>query len=188
MGSASTILVVDFRMVTPCASLPRPVATDLELAAVFAARLSTLMAERGDSQASLARAPSVQCSQQALSYYLQAKHLPRVDAVVALAKHYNVSTDWLLGLSMERRPLPAKPFGWVDDEALRLTLSSDPAENRSLRSGRTVLESFTPNARLVDEAEFEELQRRLDATHRQGFGERLRASLRGRPKPRADPG
>lgn len=174
--------MVDFRVVTFCASLPGPVATDLELAAIFAARLSTLMAERGDSQASLARAPSVQCSQQALSYYLQAKQLPRVDAVVALARHYNVSTDWLLGLSMERRPLLAKPFGWVDDDALAKVLADDPAQNRSLASGRTVLQSFPPHARLVDETEFTALSSRLHATHRQGLGERLRARLRGRPK------
>lgn len=181
-SSVSTSYLVDFREVPHCATLPLTVATDLDLAAVFAARLSVLMAEHGDSQAALARSGDVSCTQQTLSLFLAGKHVPNAVLVAQVARRYNVSTDWLLGLSIERRPLSAPPYGWVDDEALRLTLSDDPRENASLRSGRTVLQSFPPHARLVDAAEFTVLSSRLDATHRQGLGERLRARLRGRPK------
>lgn len=157
-------------------------ATDLDLAAIFAARLSVLMRERGDSQASLARSGEVSCSQQVLSLFLAGKHIPNAVLIVQIARRYSVSTDWLLGLSMERRPLPRIPFGWVDDEALAKVLADDPAQNRSLRSGQTVIEPFPAHARLVDETEFRTLQERLSATHQQGLGERLRARLRGRPK------
>lgn len=169
-------------MLTICASFPGPVATELSLAAIFAARLSLLMAERGESQAELGRDDAIPHTQQSISRVLAERTVPKVDLIVAVARRYNVSTDWLLGLSMERRPLPRLPFGWVDDEALAKVLADDPAENRSLRSGRTVIEPFPAHARLVDETEFRTLQERLSATHQQGLGERLRARLRGRPK------
>jgi transcriptional regulator with XRE-family HTH domain len=158
------------------------VATELSIAATFAARLSLLMAERGESQAELGRDDAIPHTQQAISRILAEKSLPKVDLVVAVARRYDVSTDWLLGLSAERRPLSRIPFGWVDDEAFAKVLADDPAKNRSLRSGQTVIEPFPPHARLVDETEFRELQERLRATHKQGLGERLRARLRGRPK------
>lgn len=43
-------------------------------------------------------------SQQAISFYELGKRIPHADAVIALAKTYDVSTDYLLGVTDVRRP------------------------------------------------------------------------------------
>ena len=68
---------------------------------VFAKRLMMLRAESGESQADIARETGV--SMPAVNRWENGNRTPRSDSIVALCKHYNVSADWLLGLSDERR-------------------------------------------------------------------------------------
>jgi transcriptional regulator with XRE-family HTH domain len=125
------------------------------LAAIFAARLSVLCQERGETQTALAKATG--CSQQALSSFMAGSHVPGGAAIVAIAKHFGVSADWLLGLSPERRPLVGQPAGMVDDEIYRRWLSGEKL------SGQRLAVPFPPHARLVDRAELDRILAEVDA-------------------------
>lgn len=63
----------------------------------FAKRLMMLRAERGESQADIAREIGV--SIPGVSRWENGNRTPRSDSIIALCKHYNVSADYLLGLT-----------------------------------------------------------------------------------------
>lgn len=77
----------------------------------FARRLTQLRTERDLSQRRLAA--QLGCSQSAISKYELADNQPDIDFLVAAARYFNVSADWLLGLQNRRRHDPG------DDTALR---------------------------------------------------------------------
>lgn len=64
---------------------------------VFAQRLRTLMEKRHFTQDTLAEKAG--CSRQAISQYMDGSSAPNVDKLLSIAKFFNVSTDYLLGLS-----------------------------------------------------------------------------------------
>lgn len=63
----------------------------------FSNRLKTLMAEQNLKQDSLAK--SIGISRQAIAQYLESTTQPKADKIYTLAKYFNVSTDYLLGLT-----------------------------------------------------------------------------------------
>ena len=67
----------------------------------FAKRLTQLRTERDLSQRRLAA--QLGCSQSAISKYELADNQPDIDFLVAAARYFNVSADWLLGLPEHRR-------------------------------------------------------------------------------------
>ena len=72
----------------------------------FAARLQELMARDGLTQRQLAAA--IGASQSAISQYLSgARTAPRVEEAIALADHFAVTVDWLLGVDPKPLALPA---------------------------------------------------------------------------------
>lgn len=66
----------------------------------FACRLSEVIDERGISQQKAADLVGV--NQSMMWFYCNARAEPRFAALTSIAKEFDVSTDWLLGLSDER--------------------------------------------------------------------------------------
>ena len=62
----------------------------------FAERLKLLRTEKGLSQSQLAKETGL--SQAAINYWEACERQPSAQAVITLAKYFNVSTDYLLGL------------------------------------------------------------------------------------------
>lgn len=58
-------------------------------------RLKELRIEKGLSQAQLAK--ETQLGQSAIAYWETGQRIPNAQAVVTLARYFNVSTDYLLG-------------------------------------------------------------------------------------------
>ncbi len=67
----------------------------------FSRHLKELMEENKDTQSDLALSIDVQ--RQSISYYLSGDRNPGADVIKRIAERYNVSADWLLGLSKDRR-------------------------------------------------------------------------------------
>lgn len=63
----------------------------------FSNRLKNLMSEQNLTQDSLAK--SIGISRQAIAQYLEGTTQPKADKIYTLAKYFNVSADYLLGLS-----------------------------------------------------------------------------------------
>ncbi len=76
-----------------------------EITKIFADRLSDLIAESKEKQElfdDLSRETGIPKS--SLSYYQNDKREPNITNLVRLANHFNVTTDYLLGLSEIRKP------------------------------------------------------------------------------------
>ena len=65
----------------------------------FAERLKELRAERGVTQDKLAEETGL--SQSALANWENGKRSPSAAAIISLAKYFNVTTDYLLGVTDE---------------------------------------------------------------------------------------
>lgn len=63
----------------------------------FGERLFKLREERGETQLQLAQAIGI--TRQSLSRYETNERTPNIDLIYSIAKHFNVSADYLLGLS-----------------------------------------------------------------------------------------
>ena len=72
-----------------------------ERVVIFQQRLSSLIAESGCNRANFAK--SVGIDRSTLSQLLSPDNvrLPRADTIASIAEHYQISIDWLLGLSQE---------------------------------------------------------------------------------------
>jgi len=70
--------------------------------AIFPSKLSELMKERKVSQETLANAIGVK--RQTVSLYKTGQSSPSADQLCKIAKFFNVSADWLLGLSEAKSP------------------------------------------------------------------------------------
>lgn len=68
----------------------------------FAKNLCDLMMENKENQKFLAEKLGVK--QQTISYYRNGQSLPDVENLIKIAKHYGVTTDYLLGLTTHRTP------------------------------------------------------------------------------------
>ncbi len=62
----------------------------------FSERLKELRLEKGLTQRDLAT--STNLSQSAIVHWENNRRVPNADAVIVLAKYFNVSTDYILGL------------------------------------------------------------------------------------------
>jgi len=62
----------------------------------FSERLKELRTEKGLTQQQLANATGI--SQNAIAFWENEKRLPIVNAVIVLAKFFNVTTDYILGI------------------------------------------------------------------------------------------
>lgn len=70
---------------------------------VFPTRLRDLMEENGTKQEELARVLGVK-ARQSITGYTDGSTIPTADKIVALAKFFHVSTDYLVGLRDEKTP------------------------------------------------------------------------------------
>lgn len=67
---------------------------------IFAFRLRRLRTDRELKQRDVAKA--IHVSQRCISYLERAKRSPPPDVLVALAKYFGVSVDWLLGRETQK--------------------------------------------------------------------------------------
>lgn len=63
---------------------------------IFAERLKSLRIERGLSQSQLAKETGL--SQAAINYWEACERQPSATVIITIAKYFNVTTDYLLGL------------------------------------------------------------------------------------------
>ena len=68
----------------------------------FAGRMKQCRLDAGLKQSVAAKLSGI--SQQAISFYETGKRIPHADAIIALARTYDVSIDYLLGVTDEREP------------------------------------------------------------------------------------
>lgn len=73
---------------------------------MFLERLKILRKEKGQTQSEIADLIGVR--KLAYIHYEQGKRKLPIDALVVLAQYYDVSVDYLLGLTEERKPFPKK--------------------------------------------------------------------------------
>lgn len=67
----------------------------------FSERLYELRSEHGISQVQLAK--EIGFSRSVLGYWEKGTKVPNANAIIALAKYFDVTSDYLLGLSDEER-------------------------------------------------------------------------------------
>ena len=79
-------------------------------------RIRDLREDKDLSQKQLAE--YLKCSQVCYSYYEIGKRDIPTDVLMKLSKFYNVSTDYLLGLTNTKSPYPKRP--WERDFEVRL--------------------------------------------------------------------
>lgn len=87
---------------------------------IFGRRLKQVLIERGISQTKLAAELST--SDKTISSYIYGNANPPLAVIVAIAKTLNISTDFLLGLSNELKPLEGE-MSPMDDEILMIRRS-----------------------------------------------------------------
>lgn len=81
----------------------------------FAARLVVLRKSAKKRQWEVADA--IQITRQAYGYYEKGESLPVVDTAVKLASYYNVSVDYLLGVTND-----PSPYGWNEEREKMLNM------------------------------------------------------------------
>lgn len=72
---------------------------------LFPSRLKTLLLDAGISQQELGAVLGVQ--RQTINMYVNGQIRPDIDALAIIANYFNVTTDWLLGLTDDRERKPA---------------------------------------------------------------------------------
>ena len=98
---------------------------------LFGERLSLLRNERQMKQEDLGKI--FHLSKSTISTYERNEHQPDYDTLIELAKYFNVSTDYILGVSDQRRPLKI--------------LKSSFYNNCSFEKILNILQELTPSAR-----------------------------------------
>ena len=122
---------------------------------VFPSRLKTLLSDSKVSQQELGAILGVQ--RQTINMYVNGQIRPDIDALAIIAKHFDVTTDWLLGLTndRERNPIATDELQ-LSEEAIKKIITYH--EKRTYRNGRmnSSLEA------IIEHVEFEELLGDLD--------------------------
>ena len=98
---------------------------------LFGERLSLLRNERQMKQEDLGKI--FHLSKSTISTYERNEHQPDYDTLIELAKYFNVSTDYILGVSDQRRPL----------KILKSTFCSNCSYEKILN----ILQELTPSAK-----------------------------------------
>lgn len=65
--------------------------------AIFSSRLKQLIDSHGTNGKEVA--PEIGISEAAVSRYLRMLRIPDVNSIIKIAEYFNVSTDWLLGMT-----------------------------------------------------------------------------------------
>lgn len=94
---------------------------------IFAKRIKKLRETRGESQEDLAKL--VGYKKQAISHWEINGKIPRTRALEIIAKHYETTSDYLLGINSERKPM-AEEMNISPDELVLLTLYRRMEENQ----------------------------------------------------------
>lgn len=123
----------------------------------FARRLTQLRTERDLSQLRLAA--QIGCSQSAICKYELADNQPDIDFLVAAARYFNVSADWLLGLQNRRRHDPG-----------------DHAAQRKLQEARKAAEAMRDSVTDLMDALRDEVKEDIDPSSTL-YGPRLYAKV-----------
>lgn len=96
----------------------------MDIRKVFGERLLNLREERGETQDQLAKAVGI--TRQSLSRYETNERTPNIELIYNIAKHYEVSADYLLGLSdvksLDNRVQAACEVTGLNDDSV-ITLS-----------------------------------------------------------------
>lgn len=106
---------------------------------VFSSRISLLRQKRGWSQEDVAKGTGI--SQKQISRYERGMSEPTAEALSRLAQIFDVTTDWLLGLTdNESRPL--RNLGDLSDDEKRILelYRRVPSDRRELLNG--VIKAF----------------------------------------------
>ncbi len=108
----------------------------------FATRFAELRADNDIKQKDLAKLLNVSVS--AISHYEKGLNIPDLESLILLAKHFNVSLDYLVGRSSQKEVVIALSEGSISSgEVLDLLLSLAPDQRndivrhlRALTSGK----------------------------------------------------
>lgn len=109
--------------------------------AVFATKLRDLMSESATTQQELADALSVK--RQTISLYTTGQSKPNVEQLVVIANFFNVSADWMLGLTADRKRTPsaADDLGLSEKAIRNLMVYRLSPDQKSLKTLNLLLES-----------------------------------------------
>ena len=122
----------------------------------FPERLKQILSETGTTQQELADILGVQ--RQTVSLYVNGQIRPDIGALSAIAQYFDVTTDWLLGLTADRKKQPT-----ATDE---LGLSEESVNKlKNFRGGRYYGHAWTSASldAIISHVDFEELLGTIDA-------------------------
>lgn len=108
---------------------------DDELAAVFGDRLRKLVGGKRGSKLKLAR--ELDISHSNLTNLYNGKYVPTVPTLVAIAKRYNVTTDYLLGVEKTYAQQKAEARGYAAGLRLSADAMIDMAERLRYKAEET---------------------------------------------------
>lgn len=121
----------------------------------FPSRLRSLLSESGVSQQELGSVLGVQ--RQTINMYVNGQIRPDIDALAIIAQHFNVTTDWLLGLTNDRNIVPIA----TDDLQLSETAVKKIKEYHERRTFG-YRRAFSSIEAVIEHGDFEELLEDLD--------------------------
>lgn len=88
----------------------------MDIKSTFANRLKKLRVEKGLSQEDFGKEIGV--SRGSISYYEKEERVPDIVVLAAVSKYFNVSTDYLLGISEHKNTEELKPCPFCGGEAM----------------------------------------------------------------------
>lgn len=89
-------------------------------------RLKELRKQKNESQENLSKALNV--SQTMISRYEKGQACPNIDTLIEIAKHYNVSVDFLIELSDDKLPYTKSNLAKQEQDLLFLFKQLDPKQ------------------------------------------------------------
>lgn len=71
--------------------------------------------------------------------------IPSADKLAAVAKHLNVSSDFLLGLTQEMKDLQGKPIANLEDDSAIFAFDGKPVSGEEREFLKSVIETYRKN-------------------------------------------
>lgn len=112
----------------------------------FAARLECMRKRKNISLAALAK--KIGITPQSLSLYENAERVPNIEVLYKLAKYFNVSSDYLIGLTDCKDPKKCKDTGicsWMANQLKNITLVAIDKDG-DITGGGTSLADLLPSS------------------------------------------